>query len=85
MDRKDGIYRKTLHKQDLAGLAELCVNVANNRSGNPTQVDAAHALRVEWVRLDLNGSPHKKEAETSLKKRMVEFLVGVPAWMLSGL
>jgi hypothetical protein len=28
MDREDNIYRKALHNQDLAGLAELCGNVA---------------------------------------------------------
>lgn len=85
MDRED-IYGKNLHEQDLEGLADLCGNVANNRSADSTQGDTAHALRVEWVRLSLDGSPHhdKREADNSLKK-MAEFLTGVPAWMLSGL
>jgi hypothetical protein len=42
---------------------------------------------VEWIRLDIDRSldGNKTEAEASLKKRMFEFLSGVPAWMLSGL
>jgi len=86
MDREN-IYRKNLHEQDLEGLAELCGNVANNRSANHTQADTAHALRVEWVRLRLDGSLDHgtTEAEKSLQKRMAEFLAGVPSWMLSGL
>jgi hypothetical protein len=85
MDR-DNIYRKPLHEQDLPGLAELCANVANNRSTDPIQTDMAHALRVEWVRLSLDRShPDKTEFErVSLKKRMLEFLAEVPAWMMSG-
>ena len=63
--------------------------MAVNRSANHTQTDTAHALRVEWVRLNLNHSHHgkdgKKEPEASLGKHMLEFLVGVPAWMMSGL
>lgn len=79
------MYGKNLHELDLPGLAELCGNVANNNSANQTQADTAHALRVEWVRLRRNHSPHDgKEAEASLKKRMTEFLVGVPGWMMSG-
>jgi hypothetical protein len=86
MDREN-IYRKNLHDQDLAGLAELCGNVANTRSTDYKQGDTAHALRVEWLRLRLDGSPlhDKTEAETSLKRRMAEFLAGIPTWMLSGL
>ena len=86
MDRT-GIYAKNLHELDLAGLAELCGNVANNHSANQIQADTAHALRVQWVRLSINGLPGdgKKEAEASLKKRMEEFLAGVPTWMWSGL
>ena len=89
MDRNDGIYGKNLHELNFAGLAELCANVAINRSANHTQSDTAHALRVEWVRLNLDyshdGKDGKKEAEASLKKRMLEFLIGVPGWMMSGL
>ena len=86
MDRED-IYRKNLHEQDLAGLAELCANVATNLSANHTQGDTAHALRVESLRLRLGGLPlhDKTDAETSLKKHMLEFLAGVPTWMLSGI
>jgi hypothetical protein len=83
MDRNDGIYGKNLHELDLAGLAELCANVAHNLSVNSKQSDTAHAMRVEWVRLGINhASDGKNEA---LRKRMLEFLVGVPAWMMSGL
>ena len=86
MDRKDGIYGKNLNELDLAGLAELCANVAHNLSVNYKQSDTAHALRVEWVRLGLDRSLNsdKTEAEASLKKRMLEFLSGVPVWMMSG-
>jgi hypothetical protein len=86
MDREN-IYRKNLHEQDLEGLAELCGNVAHNRSANHTQTDTAHALRVEWVRLRLDGllDHGTTEPEKSLKIRMEEFLAGVPSWMWSGL
>jgi hypothetical protein len=85
MDRED-IYGKNLHEQDLEGLAELCGNVARNPSADYKQSGAAHALRVEWVRLLLDHSLNadKTEAETSLKERMGEFLVGLPSWMMSG-
>lgn len=86
MDRKDGIYGKSLLHLDLAALAQLCANVALNHSANEAQTDAAHALRVEWVRLGIDHprGHHKKEAEASLQKRMLEFLEVVPAWMMSG-
>jgi hypothetical protein len=86
MDRKDGIYGKNLHELDLAGLSQLCVNVAINRSASQTQTDTAHALRVEWIRLGLDRSLDggRTEAENSLKKRLADFLAGVPSWMLSG-
>lgn len=86
MDRND-IYRTNLHELDLAGLSELCANVALNHSANHTQTDTAHALHVEWVRIGIDHPPgdHRKEAEASLKKRMLEFLSGVPAWMMSGI
>jgi hypothetical protein len=87
MDRDQTIYQRPLNERDLAGLAELCANVARNVSANSKQSDTAHALRVEWVRLGLDHSMDgdKTEAEKSLKKRMVQFLVEVPTWMLSGL
>lgn len=85
MDRKENIYNKSLYEQDLQALAQLCANVANNRSAGRTDEDMAHALRVEWVRLRLNHSDDGKDAEASLKKRMLEFLIGVPGWMMSGL
>ena len=86
MDRKDGIYGKNLNELDLAGLAELCANVAHNLSVHGKQMDIAHALRVEWVRLGLDRSLNsdKTEAEASLKERMMEFLGGIPGWMMSG-
>ena len=87
MDRDGTIYRKPLPEQDLTGLAELCANVARNASADYRQSETAHALRVEWVRLGLDRSLNsdKREAEKSLKKRMGEFLAGVPSWMLKGL
>ena len=84
MDREDGIYGKNLHELDLAGLSRLCANVAINHSANLTQTDTAHALRAEWVQLDVRFREDKTEAEESLKKRMLEFLIGVPVWMMSG-
>jgi hypothetical protein len=86
MDRED-IYLKNLHEQNLTRLAELCANVANNSSDNK-QSGTAYALRVEWVRLHLDRSPSDDKAEAkqqALKKRMAEFLAGVPSWMMSGL
>jgi hypothetical protein len=87
MDREDAIYQNNFREPDLSGLALLCANVAKNRSADRKQSDAAHALRVEWVQMQLDRSPHddKVEAEEkSLKKRMAEFLAGVPTWMLRG-
>jgi hypothetical protein len=84
MDRKDGIYGKNLHELDLTGLGQLCANVAMNHSANLIQSDTAHRLRAEWVQLDVRFRDDKTEAEESLKKRMLEFLSGVPAWMMSG-
>ena len=77
--------RKNLQEQDLAGLAEMCRGVARNHSSTYTQSDTAHRLRVEWVRLSFMHHNDKTDADQeSLRKRMVEFLSGVPAWMLSG-
>jgi hypothetical protein len=85
MDLKDGIYGKNLHELDLASLAELCGNVANNHSADHGQSDTAHRLRAEWVQLYVRFREDKTEAEASLRKRMQEFLSGVPAWMMSGI
>jgi hypothetical protein len=85
MDRKDGIYGKKLNELDLAGLAELCGNVVNNHSADHRQSDTARRLRAERVQLDVRFLDDKTEAEASLRKRMPEFLSGVPAWMMSGL
>jgi hypothetical protein len=84
---RDDIYRKPLHELDLAGLAELCANVAHNLSADPKQSDTAHALRMEWVQLGVKHSLDHgtTEAEKSLQKRMVEFLAEVPTWMVKGL
>jgi hypothetical protein len=85
MDREN-IYRQNLDEQDLAALAELCGNVAISRSADHTQSETAHKLRMEWFRLRLDGSLNggKTEAEVSLRRRMLEFLAVVPAWILSG-
>ena len=81
------VYGKELHEQDLMGLDELCANVARNVSADPKQSDIAHALRMEWLRLRLHTSLDgvSAEAEGFLKKRMVEFLAGVPTWVSRGL
>ena len=86
MDR-DAIYRKPLHELDLTELAELCTNVARHSSANRNQTDAAHALRQEWVQLGLKHllDHGHTEPEESLRKRMLEFLAGVPTWMVKGL
>lgn len=86
MDRKDNPYGKNLDELDLAEFALLCASVAHNFSATRVQNDTAHALRMEWVRLNLDHSlgDGKKEIEASLKKRMLEFLSGVPGWMMSG-
>jgi hypothetical protein len=86
MDRDSTFYRKPLGEHDLTGLMELCANVARNVSANSKQSDTAHALRMEWVQLDLKHllDGGHTEAEKSLRKRMIEFLAEVPSWMLSG-
>jgi hypothetical protein len=79
VDRRDGIYRRrvSLNKiwQDSLSFAEMWLaNSADNR-----QLDIAHGLRAEWVRLEVRYRDDKTEAERdSLKKRMVEFLATVP-------
>ena len=76
---------RNLQELDLEGLADLCRNVARTNFADRRPSDTAHALRMEWVRLSFRLRNDKTEAEEeSLKKRMVEFLSGVPAWMLSG-
>jgi hypothetical protein len=84
---RDDIYRKPLHELDLTGLAELCTNVAHNRSANSKQADTAHALRVEWVQLGVKHSLDHgtTDVEVSLRKRIIEFLAEVPAWMSRGI
>lgn len=84
---QDGVYKKKLLEEDLAGLAGLCQNVAHNPSANREQSDTAHALRLEWGRhrRDSHQDGDKVEAEGSLKKRMLEFLVALPSWMSYGL
>jgi hypothetical protein len=83
MTREDNIYRKNLLDQNLTALADMCANVARNVSADHKQSDMAHALRVEWVRLDRSLNDRDKTgAEESLKKRIAEFLAEVPGWML---
>ena len=83
MTREDNIYRKNLLDQNLTALADMCANVARNVSADHKQSDMAHALRVEWVRLDRSlNDGDKTGAEESLKKRISEFLAEVAGWML---
>ena len=56
-----------------------------NHSANLIQSDTARRLRAEKVQLEVRFRDDKTEAEESLKKRMLEFLVDVPGWMMSGL
>jgi hypothetical protein len=85
MDREDDIYPNNFLEQNLSGLALLCANVAKKSSADRKQSDAAHILWVEWLQLYRERTPRdsKVEAEEqSLKKRMAEFLAGVPPWMM---
>jgi len=86
MDRDD-IYQKPLYQLDLAGLSELCANVARHSSADSKQSDTAHALHVEWIQLGLKHSLDHgtTDVEVSLRKRMIEFLAEVPTWMSKGL
>lgn len=81
MGSHDSIYLKPLHELDLTGLAELCLNVARHRSADSKQSDTAHGLRLESVRLGLDHllDHGTTEAEQSLRKRMLEFLAGLPS------
>jgi hypothetical protein len=59
-----------------------------NRSTDYKQSETAYALRMEWIRLYLNGSRRDDKTEAdkeSLRKPMSEFLAGIPIWMTSGL
>ena len=78
MDRD--IYRKNLHELDLRGLAELSANVARSVSANSKQSDMAHTLRVESIRILLDGSLNgdKAAAENSLKEGMEDSFAGLP-------
>ena len=86
MDRDD-IYQRPLYQLDLAGLAELCANVARHSAADSKQSDTAHALRMEWIQLGLKHSLDHgtTDVEVSLRKRMIEFLAEVPTWMSKGL
>ena len=78
---------KPLKDQGLTALAQLCENVARSGSANPEQWKEAHTLRVEWIRLNLKGWPGDSDSKAeneSLRKRMVQFLVGIPGWMMNG-
>lgn len=84
MDREDHIYQNHFLERTLSGLALLCANVAKKSSADRKQSDAAHTLWVEWVQLHSEpASHHSIEAEEeSLKKRMAEFLAGIPPRMM---
>jgi hypothetical protein len=77
MDRDETIYQRPLHEQDLAGLVELCTNVARNLSANSRQSDTAHALRAEWLRLSLDHSLDGARISGSvLEKAHVRIFIG---------
>jgi hypothetical protein len=86
LDHKDNLYHKDLGDHDLSELAELCANVARNLCTDHMQSNTAFILRQEWIRLDLDHllEGGKTDAEKFLKRRMLEFLAGVPTWMLAG-
>ncbi len=70
-----------LERKNLTELVVLCGKVAAMASADKGIVETAHALRLEWVRLQQSLHPALKEQQKietqkeSLKKRMVEFLV----------
>lgn len=70
-----------LEHKNLTELAVLCGKVAAIPSADKGIVETAHALRLEWVRLQQSLHPSLSEQQKieaqqeSLKKRMVEFLV----------
>ncbi len=72
-----------LEGKSLTELAALCGNVTSNPAADPAAIEKAHALRLEWVRLQhplhLDSTEQQKiEAQKeSLKKRMAEFLSGL--------
>jgi hypothetical protein len=74
--------REELERENLTVLAVLCGKVAGDPSADSATVDKAHALRLEWVRLQQAPHPVLKEQQKieaqkeSLRKRMAEFLSG---------
>jgi hypothetical protein len=71
-----------LEGKSLTELAVLCGGVASNPGADSATVKKAHALRLEWVRLQhlphpalaLKESQQLEAQRESLRKRMVEFL-----------
>src|SRR3990170_894645 len=73
--------REELQNKQLPELATLCERVALDRSCESHLSDYARVLRVEWMLLMASNTPpvpelrkQMEKQQTSLKKRMVDFL-----------
>jgi len=84
MNREDDFCHNHFLERNVSGLALLCANVAKKCSADRKQSDAAHALWVEWVQLhsERTAQDNIEAEDESLKKRMAEFLAGVPPLMM---
>lgn len=78
------LKREELQDKQLPELATLCERVALDRSCEPHLSDYARVLRVEWMLLLASNTPpvpelrkQMEKQQTSLKKRMVEFLASM--------
>lgn len=79
----DAEREKKLQALSLESLAELCGNVAHSPSVTHEQWETAHRLRMEYLRLTLGREKAADEQKLqSVRKGMVEFLSGLPGWML---
>ena len=69
-----------LKRKSLIELAVLCGKIAGNSSANREAANKAHALRLEWVRLQeppqttLQEQQKPEARQEALKQRMAEFL-----------
>jgi len=77
--------REELQNKQLPELATLCERVALDRSCESHLSDYARVLRVEWMLLMASNTPpvpelrkQMEKQQTSLKKRMVDFLAAAP-------
>lgn len=79
----DAGREKKLQELSLESLGDLCGNVAHSPSVTHEQWETAYRLRTEYLRLTLGREKAADEQQLeSLKKGIVEFLSGLPSWML---